>query len=69
MSAARKPAPSSVVAYSVKDAAAAVGVSLSLLERAIKRGDVTVRWLDGKRVVLATELTEYAESLPLDKPQ
>ena len=59
-----KPQP---LAYSVRDAAAAVGVSYSKLEEIIKRDDLFVRWVDGKRVIPAAELNAWIESLPMEK--
>lgn len=56
------------LAYAVKDAAEAVGISPAKLEEIIKRGDVIVRWIDGKRVLTTKELLAWLDSLPLDKP-
>ena len=55
------------LAYSVKDAAEAVGVSYSKLEEIIKRDEVFVRWVDGKRVMLVSELQAWLLSLPFEK--
>ncbi|TFC59466.1 MULTISPECIES: helix-turn-helix domain-containing protein [unclassified Cryobacterium] len=55
------------LAYAVKDAAAAVGISPAKLEELIRRDDLFVRWVDGKRVITATELTAWLESLPLER--
>jgi len=59
-----KPQP---LAYSVRDAAEAVGISQSKLEEVIKRDEVFVKWVDGKRVVPASELVEWLKSLPLER--
>lgn len=59
-----KPQP---LAYAVKDAAEACGISLSKLEELIKRDEVFVRWVDGKRVIPASELNAWVESLPLER--
>lgn len=56
------------LAYSVKDAAGAVGVSYSKLEELIKRNDIFVRWVDGKRIIPVKELLAWLDTLPLDKP-
>jgi len=59
-----KPQP---LAYSVRDAAEACGISLSKLEEVIKRDEVFVKWVDGKRVIPATEINAWIESLPLER--
>jgi predicted transcriptional regulator len=56
------------LAYSVKDAAEAVGISASLLEQLIARGDLHPRWVKSKRIIPATELIAWLESLPYDRP-
>jgi hypothetical protein len=56
------------LAYAVKDAAEAVGISPAKLEEIIRRGDVIVRWVDGKRILTAKELLAWLDSLPVDKP-
>lgn len=59
-----KPQP---LAYSVRDAAEACGISQAKLEEIIKRDDIFVRWIDGKRVIPATELIAYINALPLER--
>lgn len=59
-----KPQP---LAYSVKDAAAAAGISPSLLEQLIARGDLHPRWVNSKRVIPATELQAWIDNLPYDR--
>jgi len=60
-----KPQP---LAYSVKDAAAATGISPALLEQLIARGDVNPRWVNAKRVIPTEELQAWIDSLPYDRP-
>lgn len=55
------------IAYAVKDAATAIGISPALLERVIARGDLNVQWIDGKRVIDTEELIAYVKSLPYAK--
>ena len=40
----------------MKDAAEAVGLSPAKLEEIIRRGDIIVRWVDGKRIPTLKEL-------------
>lgn len=67
MSAPDLRAKSQPLAYSVRDAADTLGISFSKLEEIIKRDDIFVRWIDGKRVIPATELIAYIESLPMER--
>lgn len=55
------------LAYSVKDAAEAVGLSSSKFEQIIARGDVSPRWVDGKRIIPATELLAWIDALPYER--
>ena len=57
------------LAYSVRDAPAAIGISASLLEQLIARGDIIPRWVNSKRVLPATELQAWIDALPYDKPE
>ncbi|MDJ0324964.1 helix-turn-helix domain-containing protein [Cryobacterium sp. PH31-AA6] len=62
-------APRPPLAYSVVEAAEAIGISASKLEQIIARGDIAPRWIDGKRILTAVELLAYLDSLPFDKPE
>jgi hypothetical protein len=62
-----RPGPQTL-AYVVKDAAEAVGISPAKLEELIRRGDLNARWVDGKRILTAKELLAWLDSLPVDKP-
>jgi len=55
------------LAYSIKDAAEATGVSVTMLERFIASGDIIVRYADSKRVLPAAELMAWLEALPLER--
>jgi hypothetical protein len=67
MTADLRPRPQPL-AYAVKDAAEAVGISPAKLEEVIRRGDIIVRWVDGKRILTVNELLIWLDSLPMDKP-
>lgn len=56
------------LAYSVKDAAQAVGISPAKLEQIIARGDINPRWVDGKRIIAHGELLAWIDTLPFEKP-
>lgn len=61
------------LAYSVKEAAEATGLSASHIDRAIRAGDLKIRRtketpdgdVAGKRVILANDLTAYLDGLPV----
>ncbi|KQW07618.1 hypothetical protein ASC66_01060 [Leifsonia sp. Root4] len=55
------------LAYSVTGAAEAIGISPSKLEEVIKRCDISVKWIDGKRVIEASELLAYLDALPIER--
>lgn len=64
----------SKLAYSVKEAAAATGLSERHIDRAIAAGDLNAKLSSekkkdaargGKRVILATELQRYLTELPV----
>jgi hypothetical protein len=57
------------LAYAEKNAAEAVGISPAKLEEIIRRGDIIVRWVDGKRILTAKELLAWLDSLSLDRPE
>lgn len=61
----------SKLSYSVAEAAAATGFSVSHLDRAIRSGQLRIKWSDedddgngaGKRVILASALAAYLDGL------
>ena len=56
------------ISYTVKDAATACGLSVSTLRAAIKRGTLTVRWLNTKPIVRHEDLATWIDELPQDNP-
>jgi hypothetical protein len=59
-----KPTP---LSYSIKGAAEATGISTSLLEQFIARGDITPKYVNSKRVITADELQAWLDSLPIER--
>lgn len=59
----------SKLAYSLEEATAATGYSLDTIRKAISRHDLTVRYANRKPVILATELTDWLNSLPTEAPR
>lgn len=66
--AAARTAPAPLV-YSKPDAAAALGISVRTLNRVIAAGDLNVQFIGHKRVIAATELESYVDSLPYGLPE
>jgi len=58
----------SKIAYSIEEAAEATGYSTDTIRRALRNNDMTARYANTKPIILATELTEWAESLPTEAP-
>lgn len=56
------------LAYDYAGAANATGVSEATIRRAVARGEIFPRYPNSKPVFLATDLQEWLESLPVDKP-
>lgn len=57
------------VAYSVPEAARAVGCSVDVIRAAINSGQLTPRYITrAKRVIPASELTRWVDESPADKP-
>jgi len=57
------------LAYPIKDAAAAVGLSVPTLEQAIKDEKLTARYSGRKRLILAAELNAWLETLPYSREE
>jgi len=55
------------LAYSMKGAAEATGVSVTTLEREIEAGNLNVRYVRSKRVIDADELKAWILSRPFDR--
>jgi len=56
------------IAFSIEEAAAAVGYSTDTIRRAIRNNDLTARYVNTKPVVMASELTSWLESQPTEPP-
>lgn len=56
------------LAYAVKDAAEAVGISASKLEERLRLSELRVKWIDNKRVIRAAELDAWLDAQPDEKP-
>ncbi len=58
------------IAYSLKGAAAAIGhESTWEIKQAIAKGDLTPRYRNSKPMILHSDLKEWAETAPVDKPE
>jgi hypothetical protein len=57
------------IAYTILEAAQAVGYSDWVIKKAIAAGDITPRYANSKPIIPHTELVAWVESLPVDKPQ
>ncbi|MBB5641792.1 hypothetical protein [Cryobacterium roopkundense] len=56
------------IAYSIADAARAVGMSQEAFKKYLVSGDITRRYPNSKPIVLHSDLVEWAGLLPVDKP-
>lgn len=56
------------LAYSVTGAADALGLSVSTIGELIRDGSLIVRYSRSKRVIPASELLKYLDSLPFSRP-
>ena len=57
------------LAYPLPEAAEMAGISLSVLRKKISNNDLTVRYVDSKPVVLASELESWLNALPTEAPR
>lgn len=57
------------LAYDYAGAANATGVSADTIRRAVAKGELFPRYPNSKPIFLATDLQEWLESLPVDKPE
>lgn len=57
------------IAFTIEEAAEATGYSTDTIRRALRNSDMTARYANSKPVILATELQEWAESLPTEAPK
>lgn len=58
----------SKIAYSIEQAAEAVGYSTDTIRRAIRNNDLSVKYANSKPVILASELESWLTSLPSEAP-
>ncbi|MDQ1130238.1 helix-turn-helix domain-containing protein [Microbacterium sp. SORGH_AS_0888] len=56
------------LAYSLPEAAEAVGYSMRTLQRAIARNDLVARYANAKPIILKSELLRWLQSLPEQPP-
>ena len=56
------------LAYSIEEAAAAVGYSSDTIRRAIRNSELVARYANSNPVVMAAELTAWLESKPTEPP-
>ena len=56
------------IAYSLKQAAEACGISLSLIKQFVRDGDLNPRYVNSKPVIPASELAAWVDSLPYERP-
>ena len=54
------------IAFSIEEAAEAIGYSPDTVRRAIRNNDLVARYANSKPVILATELQEWLASLPTE---
>jgi excisionase family DNA binding protein len=52
------------VSYTYQDAAAAVGVSVDVIRRAVRTGDLEAHYPTSRPVILAADLKAWVESAP-----
>ena len=56
-------------AYSFQEAAAAYGVSIDTVRRAVRRNDLAAKYPTSKPVIAAEELAAWFAALPSEPPQ
>jgi hypothetical protein len=56
------------LAYSIDDAATAVGYSADTIRREVDKGNLSVRYANRKPIILRSELEAWLESLPSERP-
>jgi hypothetical protein len=62
----KTPVSKAPLAYSLTEAAQAVGISVELLKTKIRAGDINPRYVNSKPVIPVTELQAWVDSLPLE---
>jgi len=56
------------IAFTIEEAAEAVGYSTDTVRKAIRNSDLAVKYYNTKPIILASELQAWAEALPSDPP-
>jgi len=56
------------ISLSYEDAAAVVGVSVDVIRRAVRAGDLVPRYPTSRPVLLRRDLEEWVESAPTERP-
>lgn len=59
----------SKIAFNIKEAAEAAGVSVTTLRRAIKNNDLIANYPTASAVILKEELESWLKSTPTDSPR
>lgn len=59
----------SKLAYSVAEAAEAVGLSERVIRDAIKDSKIAVRYMNTKAIIRREDLADYIEQLPSESPR
>ncbi|GAA3699385.1 hypothetical protein GCM10022377_10480 [Zhihengliuella alba] len=57
------------IAYTVEQAASAVGVSKDIIRAHIKRGNLVARYPSSRPIISAQELGDWLEALPTEPPE
>lgn len=57
------------IAYSVKTAAAQIGISEALVREAIRDGDLNARYVRSKAIIEHAELERYVQTLPTEREE
>ena len=57
------------IAFTIEEAAEAVGYSTDTVRKAIRNSDLAVKYYNTKPIILASELQAWAEALPSEPPR
>jgi hypothetical protein len=61
-------APRVPLSYNYTDAADALGISVAQLDKLVRQGDITPKYIASKPIFEATELLAWLASLPIERP-
>lgn len=56
------------VSYTLDGASKATGIGVTNIKAAADRDELICHWMGTKRIFLATDLADWIESLPTEKP-